>query len=727
MAAAYKEYFKQNRATKSSMAPKISLNGKAKLPPILNQFEVLRNPSKVLLEAKPSENVAQAEKKPRKVKVYQKTSYHQKNFKPRMTAIVEMVRQIDAELDKELGKSKKPMRTASFNPQFVRGDHKSLFCFLQEKKAEFYGNYLTSEMKLEIGKLKREMTDEESKLESRANKLQEHAMLFQEFVKTVNDRTIEAKKEVTFQAKKHLEVKQTLKDLQEKSVFLKSKITHQDELLMHDLDYKSFILKVFHNSRSKTNHNLLQSMWEQHRKTGEYTGLETYPPVLYPVEGSEENYLESKITIPAEPSARDLERVPSLRLSRLSSNEQMGRFSRIAKQILQAERVSTFMRPPNHKMSTLEVPDAGNDAENSAPVGSGSNRLAAPNSSRREQKKKQPSAQKLSTATLSSRPSQRLTRGVNKSRSVQVSKASTSNTFLRRKFVVKEQSTDSSCSIEEEFLEEEEAPAPYVLNFLYSNDVKTTKTKYAEEWVSNTKFAESETEKIASVLNDPDWLLSIMENLEEVNVKFISHFQATDKQYEEIKKEKAAAEQELNTEIKMMQEEISYLTSKIQDYETQAKNYENLYNSIKFSNSLKPSNGILEKTMKSLGKVYKDVCEDLETMRDDPVGMLTKIELQCTEYFDFMDSQPDALVRKMLKILEKERRAKVIKRREDIKKDERLKKDKREKVKKNIRWVAVKRRGHPLCPRSAPTHANMMKEMKQKQEEAEEDLDYFFK
>ena len=47
------------------------------------------------------------------------------------------------------------------------------------------------------------------------------------------------------------------------------------------------------------------------------------------------------------------------------------------------------------------------------------------------------------------------------------------------------------------------------------------------------------------------------------------------------------------------------------------------------------------------------MCEDLETMRDDPVGMLTKIELQCTEYFDFMDSQPDALVRKMLKILEK--------------------------------------------------------------------------
>ena len=188
-------------------------------------------------------------------------------------------------------------------------------------------------------------------------------------------------------------------------------------------------------------------------------------------------------------SARDLERVPSLRLSRLSSNEQMGRFSRIAKQILQAERVSTFMRPPNKQMSTLEVPDAGND-ENSAPVGSGSNRLAAPKSSRPEQKKKQPSAQKLSTATLSSRPSQRLTRGVNKSSSAQVSKASTSNTFLRRKFVV-QQSTDSSCSIEEELLEEEEAPAPYVLNFLYSNDVKTTKTKYAEEWVSNTKFAES--------------------------------------------------------------------------------------------------------------------------------------------------------------------------------------------------------------------------------------------
>ena len=147
------------------------------------------------------------------------------------------------------------------------------------------------------------------------------------------------------------------------------------------------------------------------------------------------------------------------------------------------------MRPPNHKMSTLEVPDAGND-ENSAPVGSGSNRLAAPKSSRPEQKKKQPSAQKLSTATLFSRPSQRLTRGVNKSSSAQVSKASTSNTFLRRKFVV-QQSTDSSCSIEEELLEEMEAPAPYVLNFLYSNDVKTTKTKYAEEWVSNTKFAES--------------------------------------------------------------------------------------------------------------------------------------------------------------------------------------------------------------------------------------------
>ena len=86
---------------------------------------------------------------------------------------------------------------------------------------------------------------------------------------------------------------------------MKSKLQSKHTAVVHDKNisnsYKSFILKVFHNSRSKTNHNLLQSMWEQHRKTGEYTGLETYPPVLYPVEGSEENYLESKITIPAEP------------------------------------------------------------------------------------------------------------------------------------------------------------------------------------------------------------------------------------------------------------------------------------------------------------------------------------------------------------------------------------------------------------------------------------------
>ena len=45
--------------------------------------------------------------------------------------------------------------------------------------------------------------------------------------------------------------------------------------------------------------------------------------------------------------------------------------------------------------------------------------------------------------------------------------------------------------------------------------------------------------------------------------------------------------------------------------------------------------------------------DDLDTMKDDPVGMLTKIELQCTEYFDFMETQPRSHMRKMLKLLEK--------------------------------------------------------------------------
>ena len=63
----------------------------------------------------------------------------------------------------------------------------------------------------------------------------------------------------------------------------------------------------------------------------------------------------------------------------------------------------------------------------------------------------------------------------------------------------------------------------------------------------------------------------------------------------------------------------------------------------------------------------------------------------------------------------------MITRREDIKRDGRLK-GKVEKTKE-----AVKRRGHPLCPRSAPYHSNKMKEIKQKEAEAEEDLDYFFK
>ena len=42
------------------------------------------------------------------------------------------------------------------HPQMVRGDHKSLFNFIKEKKMEFYGNYLTNEMKLEMGKLKQQ-------------------------------------------------------------------------------------------------------------------------------------------------------------------------------------------------------------------------------------------------------------------------------------------------------------------------------------------------------------------------------------------------------------------------------------------------------------------------------------------------------------------------------------------------------------------------------------------
>ena len=43
------------------------------------------------------------------------------------------------------------------------------------------------------------------KLEARAEKLQGDAMMFQQFVKSINERTMNAKKEVTVEAKKHQE------------------------------------------------------------------------------------------------------------------------------------------------------------------------------------------------------------------------------------------------------------------------------------------------------------------------------------------------------------------------------------------------------------------------------------------------------------------------------------------------------------------------------------------
>ena len=91
------------------------------------------------ITVKKQTNILQAEKKPRKVKVYQKTSYHQKNFKPRMTAIVEMVRQIDAELDKVMQQFKKLLQIVLFKKveqyqhiQKVVDQHKQFFQELRQ-------------------------------------------------------------------------------------------------------------------------------------------------------------------------------------------------------------------------------------------------------------------------------------------------------------------------------------------------------------------------------------------------------------------------------------------------------------------------------------------------------------------------------------------------------------------------------------------------------------------
>ena len=41
---------------------------------------------------------------------------------------------------------------------------------------------------------------------------------------------------------------------------------------------------------------LLEHIWARHRQAKEYTGLENYPPILYPDENKDENCFESKTT-----------------------------------------------------------------------------------------------------------------------------------------------------------------------------------------------------------------------------------------------------------------------------------------------------------------------------------------------------------------------------------------------------------------------------------------------
>ena len=154
----------------------------------------------------------------------------------------------------------------------------------------------------------------------------------------------------------------------------------------------------------------------------------------------------------------------------------MGRFSQFVRQILMAK--TRLMA--NKKPSALEA--TGSD-DNSAPVGSGSNRLAAADAKLNRGDQRRSSTLKRSTVT---KPARLSCRGSTARKISSVSKASTSNAGLRKK--CEQPSPESGSTMD---LEEEDVPAPYVLNFLYSNDVKTTKTRYAEEWVSNTKFAES--------------------------------------------------------------------------------------------------------------------------------------------------------------------------------------------------------------------------------------------
>ena len=173
----------------------------------------------------------------------------------------------------------------------------------------------------------------------------------------------------------------------------------------------------------------------------------------------------------------------------MSNKSQFGRFSKIAREILNAERVSTYLHPTNTNFKAVDLkPDE--NIEKTVPVGSGFNKPSVVSISSNLKKSRLSQKQPSNTSRLSKMrfPSRLSVRGLDRqvcrqSSSSRFSKASSYN-FLRRRYM--QQSSDSGSSTEEE-----ETPAPLVLNFLYSNDANTTRTKYAEEWVSNTKFSDS--------------------------------------------------------------------------------------------------------------------------------------------------------------------------------------------------------------------------------------------
>jgi len=172
------------------------------------------------------------------------------------------------------------------------------------------------------------------------------------------------------------------------------------------------------------------------------------------------------------------------------------------------------------------------------------------------------------------------------------------------------------------------------------------KVRFPEEW-SHPELCEQDTDKLKSLLENPDKLVKIMRNLEDENLKLIFHYQNSQENLEEFKlmHKKTARKIAKNT---------SYLKGQVLKMERICREYENKALELKFMCEMTESNDqpdvsdrVLQHLTEKIKLVYNaTVCENL-LVNIDAIVMLTGIENKMQELLTDIEEMPQEIVREI--------------------------------------------------------------------------------